>query len=174
VQRSTGSARADPYAEENLLFRGEGRGGFRQVLPRGGTAIASIATSRAAAFGDVDGDGAIDVLVVNRDAPAELLLNRAARAGDPARHWVLFSVRERSGRDALGASLDVVAGERTRRDVRAAYSYLASNDPRVHLGLGACTRVSEVRVRWADGAGERFGPYPADRVHVLARGAGRP
>jgi len=172
VQRATGAARADPYAEENLLLRGDGRGGFLELFPRGGSATREVATSRAAAFGDVNGDGTIDILVVNRDAPATLLLNRAARAEN---HGVLFAVRERSGRDALGATLFIRVGERTyQRDVRAAYSYLASNDPRVHLGLGAHAVVTEVRVRWADGPEERFGPFPADRVHVLSRGTGRP
>jgi hypothetical protein len=172
VQRGTGSVGLDSYAEPDLVFRGLAGGGFAEVLPRGGVATPAIATSRAAAFGDVDGDGAIDVLVVHRDSTAALLMNRAPRAG---RHWVLFSVREASGRDALGAELRIRAGGHSvAREVRAAYSYLASNDPRVHLGLGDATVVDEVRVRWADGAEERFGPLPADQMHVLARGKGRP
>ncbi len=174
VQRATRSFAADPYAEPNLLFQGDGRGGFVEVLPRGGTAESLVATSRAAAFGDVDGDGAIDIVVVNRDGPVQLLLNRVAPQR-PDNHWVLFSVLERSGRDALGATLELRAGERTvRRDVRAAYSYLASNDPRVHVGLGPLARIEEVRVRWVGGAEERFGPFEADHLHVLRRGEGRP
>ncbi len=174
VQRATRSFAADPYAEPSLLFQSDGRGGFVEVLPRGGTAQLLVETSRAAAFGDVDGDGAIDIVVANRDGPVRLLLNRVA-SREPKNHWVLLSVLERSGRDALGATVDVLAGERTlRREVRAAYSYLASNDPRVHVGLGPLTRIEEVRVRWVGGAEERFGPFDADQIHVLRRGAGRP
>ena len=89
--------------------------------------------------------------------------------------WILLRVVERSGRDALRAELTAeVEGRTVRRDVRAAYSYLASNDPRVHLGLGASERVEAVRVRWVDGTEERFGPLEANRTHVLRRGEGAP
>ena len=59
-------------------------------------------------------------------------------------------------------------------DVRAAYSYLASNDPRVHLGLGAATTVANVTVRWPNGSTESFGDQQADRIVTLQRGRGRP
>jgi hypothetical protein len=90
---------ADPYAEPNMLFAGLENGRFEAVSPQGGTVETLPATSRAAAFGDVDGDGAVDVVVVNRDAPAYLLLNVVPDRG----HWIRFRVLERSGRDALGA-----------------------------------------------------------------------
>jgi hypothetical protein len=57
--------------------------------------------------------------------------------------------------------------------VRAASSYLASNDPRVHVGLGAETTVRSVTVRWPDGVRERFGDMAADRIAVLRRGSGQ-
>jgi hypothetical protein len=141
------------------------------VTTRGGTRSPLVATSRAAAFGDIDNDGGIDIVVVNRDAPPYLLHNIVKPRG----HWVLFRVLEQHGRDALGAEMTMSVGSRTiRRDVRAAYSYLASNDPRVHIGLGSETVVRNVTVRWPDGAREVFGDVPADRVVVLRRGAGRP
>jgi hypothetical protein len=69
--------------------------------------------------------------------------------------------------------LTIRAGGRTvRRDVRSGYSYLAANDPRVHVGLGSGTAVESVDVRWVDGAVERFGPFEADRISILTRGAG--
>ncbi len=169
VERSTAANAGDPYAEPNLLFRGLPGGRFAEVLPRGGTGVQLVATSRAAAFGDLDGDGGIDILVVNRDGPAHLLQNQVAARGN----WVLLRVRERSGADALGASLVAeVAGRTLRADVAPAYSYLASNDPRVHLGLGREPRVESVVVRWVDGTEERFGPLEAGRVHELVRGSG--
>jgi enediyne biosynthesis protein E4 len=160
----------DPYAEPNILMRGTSQGTFVAVTPSGGTASALVATSRAAAFGDVDNDGGIDVLVVNRDAPAHLLRNVAPNRG----HWLLVRVVDEHGRDALGASLTCTAGgRRIDVDVRAAYSYLASNDPRVHLGLGTTTSVDEIVVRWPTGGREAFGPFAADRVVTIARGKGR-
>ncbi|MCZ6597692.1 MAG: CRTAC1 family protein [Planctomycetota bacterium] len=161
----------DPYAEPNLLFRGTRGGRFEEVEPRGGTAELLIGTSRAAAFGDVDGDGAIDVLVVNRDGRAHLLLNIAPDRG----RWILFRVVDEHGSDALGATLTIQAGDRSiRREVKSAYSYCAANDPRVHVGLGTVSEVTGVTVRWVDGSREAFGNFPAGRVAKLVRGAGEP
>jgi hypothetical protein len=65
-----------------------------------------------------------------------------------------------------------VGSRSIRRDVRAAYSYLASNDPRVHVGLGKETQVRGVTVRWPDGSTERFGDFAADKIVQLRRGGG--
>jgi hypothetical protein len=61
-----------------------------------------------------------------------------------------------------------------RREVASASSYLAANDPRIHLGLGRETSVPRATVRWVDGTREAFGPLPADQLHVLRRGTGSP
>lgn len=160
----------DPFAEPDLLFRGSREGRFEEVEPRGGTVELLVETGRAAIFGDVDGDGAPDVLVVNRDAPAHLLLNRVAGRG----HWVGFSARDEHGRDALGATLVLRVGSRTlTRVVRSGYSYCAANDPRVSVGLGEAKRVERVIVRWIGGAEESFGPFECDRQYVLERGEGK-
>ncbi len=151
----------DPYAEPNLLFRGRPGARFEEVAPQGGIARPLVATSRAAAFGDIDNDGGIDIVVVNRDGPTHLLRNVVERRG----HWIAFRVLDEHGRDALGAELTVSVGNRrVQRDVRAGYSYLASNDPRVHVGLGTEARVGSVSVRWPDGRRATFGPFDADRI----------
>jgi len=174
VERPTTPPPGDPYAEPNLLLRGGADGALREVLPRGGTLPELVATSRAVAQGDVDGDGALDLLVVNRDGPAQLLMNRVPARGN----WLALRVLEPSGADALGAELVLMVGtRRLRRDVSAAYGYLSSHDPRVHVGLGTASEVTSVRVRWPGGPGaereELFGPLAAGRVHSLLRGQGR-
>ena len=168
VTRRPEHAGERPFDEPSLLLRGTREGKFEEVLPRGGTSTLLSATGRAAAFGDVDGDGALDVLVVNRDSPAHLLMNRVPGRGN----WIAFRVREANGRDALGASLATELDGRTvRRTVRSAYSYCAASDPRVHLGLGAATSLpGDVVVTWADGVEQRFaGPFEGGRVHELRR-----
>ncbi len=160
---------SDRFAEPNLLFRGKSGGRFEEVVPRGGTEELLVATSRAAAFGDVDNDGGVDVLVVNRDAPAYLLHNLAAASGN----WMIIQVLNEHGSDALGAVTTLqVAGTRKTREVRTAYSYLAANDPRIHLGLGREEVVSEVAVRWPDGHVESFGDFAANQIVTLRRGKG--
>ena len=108
-------------------------------------------------------------MVVNRDSRPFLLHNVVKSRG----HWILLRVVEDHGRDALGAELTMTVGSRTiHRDVRAAYSYLASNDPRVHVGLGSETMVRGDR-QWPDGVRERFGDLQANRIAVLRRGSGQ-
>ena len=160
----------DVYAEPSLLLRGASSGRFTEMSPPGGTSPTLIASARAAAFGDIDNDGGVDIVVVNRDHAPFLLRNVAPNRG----HWLTLRVLEPNGRDSLGAQVTASIGpRRLTRIVRAAYSYLASNDPRVHIGLGAATTLADVKVRWPDGSSESFGDQPADRVVTLQRGKGR-
>jgi hypothetical protein len=169
ISRGSSHGAGDPYAEPNLLFRGVPGGRFEEVRPRGGTNKLLLATSRAAAFGDVDNDGGIDIVVVNRDAPAYLLRNTVPSRG----HWISFRLLDEHGREALGARLTLSVGQRRiTREVQTAYSYLASNDPRVHVGLGPSMRVTDVRVRWPDGKIESFGDLAGDRIVTLRREGG--
>src|SRR4030095_7526328 len=170
VGRQSVAYSSDPYAEPSQLFRGFAGPRCEEVLPRGGTPSQLVASGRAAAFGDIDNDGAIDIVVVNRDRRAFVLHNLTKSKA----HWTLLRVLERSGGDALGAVVTMAVGSRAvRRDVRAGSSYLASNDTRVHVGLGGETISRNVTVRWSDGSTERFGDVQADRIVVLRRGTGQ-
>jgi hypothetical protein len=158
--------RADPFAEEDLLLRGQADGRFVPVEPRGGVAPPLLATGRAAAFGDVDGDGGTDVLVVNRDGPAHLLLNVVPGRGP----WIGVELLERSGAPALQALVQFeFDGERRVRRTRAAYSYQASNDPRVLCALPADAGSCSVRVTYSDGTQQDFGALEPGRYHRLRR-----
>lgn len=162
----TAHRKDDRYAEPNILLRGLSSGRFEEVQPRGGTAQLLIHTSRAAAFGDIDNDGGIDIVVVNRDGPAYLLRNIIADRG----LWIMFRVIDEHGRDAIGATVSLTIGDRTiTRDVRTAYSYCAANDPRIHVGLGQATTVQDVTVRWVDGTLQQFGCFDADQSVTLMR-----
>ena len=116
----------------------------------------------------VDGDGGVDVLVYNRDAPVHLLMNRVEGRGE----WIRFAVVD-SGRDALGAELTFSLGDRTiMRRVRASSSYCAANDPRVHVGVPGVAEVTDVTVRWVDGTTESFGSRAVGQDWRLVRGEG--
>lgn len=163
TRHSTPLSPTDPHAEPNLLFRGVD-GGFSEVQPRGGTALPIIATSRAAAFGDLDNDGAVDILVANLDGPPHLLRNVVPQRGE----WIMFSVLNAQGAPAIGARLSARIGERTvTREVRTASSYFAANDPRLHFGLATAVEVSDVKVRWPDGSEQDFGTHAAGQVVEL-------
>ncbi|MBI2925175.1 MAG: CRTAC1 family protein [Verrucomicrobia bacterium] len=159
----------DPYAEPNTLLRGLGNSEFEEILPRGGTDPVLLATSRGCAFGDLDDDGGIDIVVINRDAPAHLLRNRVSARG----HWVKFRVLNRRGTDAHNALVRLEAGGRAQyRQVQPNEGYCSSNDPRVHFGLRQATTAERVRVQWPGGGEETFGPFGAGRVYEVRQGNG--
>ncbi len=169
VQRLPHPTTDDPYAEENHLLVGEGL--YWRKHPLGdGLVNDIILTSRAAAFGDIDGDGGMDIVVINKDAPANLLMNIAPDRGN----WVRLHVRDEHNRDAIGAWVSWrQGGIRHTTPVQAGWSYLASNDPATHIGLGEEETCEEVEIRWMDTSVESFGSLPAGRSHTLRRGAGR-
>lgn len=170
VFHAVGIAGPDPFAEENVVLRGVANGRFERIEPPGDFDRPLLATSRSAAFGDLDGDGDIDVVVHNKDGPAHVLRNGVSKRGG----WVSLRCIGASGTAALGAGVDVqIGGRSTRHEVRTASSYCAASTPDLHIGLGAAPAVDEVRVRWPGGSVERFGPLPANQVHTLTQGAGR-
>ncbi|MFQ5461262.1 MAG: CRTAC1 family protein [Phycisphaerae bacterium] len=164
----------DPYAEPDLLLSMVGHnaadaGRFEEILPKGGTRTPLVATSRGTALADLDNDGDIDIIVVNKDARAHLLENTVAGG-----NWITFRAVNEHGSDAIGATLRLQAGDLIRYALlQPAYGYLSSNDPRVHFGLAARDRVDEVAVTWPDGATEAFGPFAAGRQHELRKGKGK-
>jgi hypothetical protein len=161
-----------PYAERNQLFANDGKGRFRDLSPTD-PFCQPPGVSRGLACGDVNGDGAPDLLVTTVGAPARLYRNVSPRAG----HWLLVRATDPARRrDAYGAVVTVHAGGRRWAGmVNPGSSYLCSNDPRAHFGLGSADRVDSIGVRWPDGDGaeEVFPGGPADRLVVLRRGGGK-
>ena len=158
-----------PFAEPNQLFRGQGNGRFEEVSPRGGTTVELVENGRAAAFADYDNDGDIDIAIVNNGGPAQLLRNVSGNRGN----WVVFRLMNSKDQSPLGAQVRIRSeGREQWRTTETAYSYCASNDSRVHFGLGVSGTVDEVRVIWPDGAEETFGSLPANQLHDLRRGTG--
>lgn len=159
----------DYFAEPNVLYRG-GEGGIFDLDPReGGTPEPLVHTSRGLAVGDVDNDGGMDLLVINRDAAPYLLMNSVPERGN----WIRFRVLTRIGRDAHAATVSArIDGKRLYRDVQPAASYLSSNDPRVHFGLADSEGVTDVQVRWPDGTVEAFGDFVGGRTVQIQEGAG--
>ncbi len=158
----------DPYGEPNLLFSGHADGRFREVTPRSGTTEPANLVSRGAAYGDFDNDGGMDIVVINRDGPPQVLRNIVGGRGN----WVTFRVLDSSGRDAHGATVEVTAGGNSwKAIVHTDGSYCAASDPRIHVGLGDVDAVDEVEITWQDGTSERFGSQPINRITPLRQGS---
>ena len=164
----------DPYPlhQPNQLFRNLGNGSFAEVTRQGGAVFQLSEVSRGGAFGDVDNDGDVDVLIVNNNGPAHLLINNVGSR----RHWLgLRLLGQDIPRDMLGARVEVVFpdGLTLLRRVRTDGSYGSANDPRVLVGLGNRNRVAAVRVSWPGGRVEEWSDLPIDRYSTLRAGSGR-
>ncbi len=120
--------------------------------------------ARGAAFGDLDNDGDVDVVISRLDQLPAVLLNES-----PPRSWIrLELIGRRSNRSAIGAAIEVRAGGRVfHRQVKGGGSYLSANDPRVLVGLGDVDRVDSVEVRWPSGARSTLSEPVIRRSHVI-------
>jgi len=162
-----------PYAQRNQLFLNGGRGKFTDVSLANPAFCGRASVGRGLACGDVDNDGDIDLLATSTGGPAQFFRNSAPKRG----HWLVVRAVDPKlgGRDALGAEIIVEAGARKFwRLVQPSYSYLVSNDPRAHFGLGEVASINSIRVLWPDGSEEHFEGGPVDRHVTVSRGLGRP
>ena len=157
------------YRQRKQVFLNEGRR-FRDATMAIGGGLLLEKSSRGAAFGDVDNDGDVDVLVVNMNERPTLLRNDTPRGN----HWLtLRLVGGPSNRDGLGARVTVDAGGRKQVfEARSDGSYLSHSDTRVHAGLGAASRATRVEIKWPSGRTDVATNVAADRFYVAREGKG--
>src|SRR5712692_3004353 len=158
------------YRQRKLVFLNRQNGTFADISNSVGPAVTIPQPSRGAAFGDLDNDGRIDVVVENIDGLPMVLHNETTISN----HWITFQlVGTRSNRLALGAKVRVVAGSLSQIDeVRSGGSYLSQNDLRLHFGLGPADKVDRVEVRWPSGSTQTLQNLASDRFYIVKEGEG--
>ena len=160
-----------PYDQRKLLLRNLGNGRFENVTDRAGAVFSLSEPGRGAAFGDIDNDGDLDVVVGNDAGRLRLLVNNVGNRN----HWLGLRVVGTQGRDMLGARVGVMRrdGSMLWRRVRSDGSYGSSNDPRVLVGLGQSAEKTNVQVQWPSGHVEEWSDVAVDRWITVMEGSGR-
>jgi hypothetical protein len=158
------------YRQPLLLYRNKGDRAFEEIADLAGLNSGPMQSRRGVAFGDVNNDGNIDMVIFNVGAPPSLFINDTKNQN----HRAMFKlVGTKSNRGAAGARITVTSASRTQiEEVKAGSSYISTNDPRVHFGLATDTIMTKVDIRWPNGNVETLQNVPADCTYTIVEGQG--
>lgn len=159
-----------PYKEPVELFRNNRNRTVTDITSLTGLDQLPPLSRRGVAFGDVNNDGKVDILILNVGGPPTLLVNRTQSSN----HAVLFKlVGSNSNKAAIGARVTVIAnGMKQIDEVRSGGSYLSQNDLRLHFGLGKESSMTSVEIFWPSGKKETYRDLDADFIYTVLEGGG--
>jgi RNA polymerase sigma factor (sigma-70 family) len=149
-----------------VLMRNVG-GKFKDISRQIGSYYEKDHLARGVAFGDLDSDGRIDLVIIHVNDPVTVLRG----IGGKGHHWLGVQLVGKNNADVVGAKVQLQVGDRTlTRFAKGGGSYLSSADRRIVLGLGTKTKVGRLTVTWPDGRKQTFDALPIDRYHVIVQG----
>ena len=154
------------YPEPNTIFRNLGNGKFEDVSALAGPDFQVEAAHRGVAFGDLDNDGRVDVVVSVLNGPAELFHNITENGN----HWILLKlVGTKSNRTGIGAQIHITTedGKQQWNEVTTAVGYASASDSRVHFGLGKNEKIKEIEIRWPSGIKQVLKDVASDRILTI-------
>jgi hypothetical protein len=158
------------YRQRNFVHHNNHDGTFTEVGAQLGSSFAEKRTGRGAAFGDIDNDGDVDVVINNLDGPPQVLRNDGGNVNNSI---LIKTIGVKSNRDGIGARVKVVAGDLTQIDeVHSGDSYLSQSDLRLQFGVGKATKIDSIEVRWPSGAVDKITGVGVNRILTVKEGQG--
>jgi hypothetical protein len=158
-----------PFALPDQVFRNRGNMTFEDLSSKAGRAFSVPAPHRGAAFGDLNNDGKIDVVVTVLNGPPEIWMNRSSNRN----HWIILKlVGVKSNRDGLGTKVKVTTALGAQyNQATTAVSYNSSSDKRVHFGLGSAGIVDSIELTWPSGIRQVLKSIKADQILTVTESA---
>ena len=158
------------YRQPKLLHRNNRDGTFTEVSLEFGAVFTENRASRGVAFGDLDNDGDVDLVINELDGNPQLLRNDG---GNMNNSILIKTIGVKSNRSGIGARVKVVSGDLTQIDeVRSGDSYISQSDQRLHFGLEKRGKVDLIEIRWPSGLVDKLTDVRANRILVVKEGQG--
>lgn len=158
------------YLQRNFVHKNNRDRTFNEVGLQLGSAFAAKRAARGVAFGDLDNDGDVDLVINNLDGAPTVLRNDG---GSVNKSILVKLVGVKSNRGGVGARVKVVSGDLVQVDeVHSGDSYISQSDMRLHFGLENRTKIDLVEVRWPSGVVDKITTARPNGIVTIKEGVG--
>jgi enediyne biosynthesis protein E4 len=156
-----------PYPLPNFLYRNLGNMRFKDVSGEAGASFSVPAAHRGAAFGDLNNDGKIDIVVTVLNGEPQLLMNRSQNHN----HWIILKlIGVADNRDGLGTRVKITTANGVQyNEATTAVGYNSSSDKRVYFGLQNATVVDQIELVWPTGVKQVLNHVTADQILTIVQ-----